>query len=99
MVVWKVIDDDEDWVKDEHQAWDCAFEIAAHGGLEALDFDIGGCFCDAELVYKGEDCAGGDAAAAEGGEGVETGVVPCSDVFVFDEFLDFAFGEDGAADA
>lgn len=58
--------------------------------------DVGEGGGDAEFVDEGEDGAGGDAAASEGDEGEEAGVVPVADDVVVDEGFDFAFGEDGA---
>lgn len=59
--------------------------------FEADDLDVGKGGGDAEFVDEGEDGAGGDAAAAEGDEGEEAGVVPVADYFLVDEGFDFSF--------
>jgi len=79
IVVWEVGDGDGDGVEEEHEAGDGLFEVAAHGLFEADGLDVCEGGGDAELVYEGEDGAGGDAAASEGDEGVEAGVVPVAD--------------------
>ena len=75
------------------------FKVATNGLLEADDLNVGEGSGYPELVDEGEDCAGGDTAAAEGDEGEEAGVVPSADDGVVDQGFDFPLGEDGAGDS
>ena len=94
-----ILDNDGDGVEYEHQAGNSALEVTTDSLLETDDLDDAVGRGDAELVDELENGAGGHTSAANGDQGVQTGVVPAANVLAVNKRLELALGEHGAGQA
>ena len=98
MIIRQIINNYLDRIQHKHEPWDRYFQIPTYGSLEAFDFNICDCFGDTQLVNKRKYGTGRNTTATEGRESVEARVIPGSNELLFDEFVDFSFGKNGATD-
>ena len=86
---------DSDGVQNHHVPGGDLVQVVADVALESLDWDDGVAGGDANVSHKGIDGLWSEAPPPDGGEGVESRVVPARDDALVDEFVEFSLGEDG----
>ncbi len=76
LVLWIVVDDEFDGVKDAHHTRRHGVEGVAYGPFEVGHINDGVGFGHADAVYKIANGLGGDAETPETAEGGHPGVIP-----------------------
>ena len=95
----KIGDDDLEGPQHGQAAQGALVQVLADGVFEDGDVGDAVIFGDADVVGEMAQGLGGDAAAAQAGDGGHAGVVPAGDNFIVDELEELAFAHDGVAQA
>lgn len=96
MVIRQIVDDDRNRVQNHHQPGHRELHIGANSLVEARERNIGGTLRDAQLVYKGQNSAWRNAAAAKGNQSEQLGRVPAADIAVVNELVQLSLRQDSS---